>query len=155
MTYKSLLSEYRKNFEDDVSTEFRAQVVKAGVMEKVPIKKIAEDIGHQLYFAKIIATYGVGRPPGGTRFNVKQRVGNRCSRCRKKGKLHAHHIGDSTIHKEDNLIILCPKCHGWAEGLKNRKTKGYRALMLELKKRSEIMKEVRRKGLNKLGTTKG
>ncbi|RLI76939.1 hypothetical protein DRP05_11675 [Archaeoglobales archaeon] len=52
-----------------------------------------------------------------------RRANYRCERCGdSKYKLHIHHIiprKDGGKHTPENLIVLCPSCHQYAEWLYN------------------------------------
>lgn len=56
---------------------------------------------------------------------VKKRANGHCERCGCEcNRLHIHHIkqlknGNSIVCKENEIIVLCPKCHGYIHSKKN------------------------------------
>lgn len=50
--------------------------------------------------------------------------GKRCERCGRTGYVELHHIvpiKEGGIHDDDNLILLCDRCHREAHGFCKRK----------------------------------
>ena len=56
---------------------------------------------------------------------VKERANGHCERCgMSNNRLHIHHIkplknGNEIVCHIDDLIVLCPKCHGFIHSKKN------------------------------------
>lgn len=53
-------------------------------------------------------------------FNVKNKAGNQCERCKRKTHNNAHHLLPKELypehrHEEWNGICLCARCHRWGK----------------------------------------